>query len=76
MRCKKEIMGLAALMVVMFHFYIPFVRSRSSLVFACFVLVLYYFMVYRSFSSVFGLDFAGIGCFVIYSSFSFAFWFG
>ena len=27
MRCKKEIMGLAALMVVLFHFYIPFGRS-------------------------------------------------
>lgn len=27
MRCKKEIMGLAALMVVFFHFYIPFGNS-------------------------------------------------
>ncbi|MCQ2531353.1 MAG: acyltransferase family protein [Saccharofermentans sp.] len=27
MRCKKEIMGLAALMVVLFHFYIPFGTS-------------------------------------------------
>lgn len=27
MRCKKEIMGLAALMVLMFHFYIPFGTS-------------------------------------------------
>lgn len=27
MRCKKEIMGLAALMVVLFHFYIPFGNS-------------------------------------------------
>lgn len=27
MRCKKEIMGLAALMVVFFHFYIPFGTS-------------------------------------------------
>lgn len=27
MRCKKEIMGLAALMVLLFHFYIPFGQS-------------------------------------------------
>lgn len=27
MRCKKEIMGIAALMVLLFHFYIPFGRS-------------------------------------------------
>ena len=31
MKCKKSIMGLAALLIVIFHFYIPFTGTKLEL---------------------------------------------
>ena len=32
MKCKKSIMGLAALLIMIFHFYIPFSGLKAELV--------------------------------------------